>query len=83
MSPARPPTRKPHRNLPQRRVRDRAPPSPNALAWTIRDYQSLGGPGRTKLYELAKQGLLKMFKDVAGRTMIDGDSGRALLRCKR
>jgi len=60
----------------------RALPSPNALASTIPDFQSLGGPGRTKLYQLAKKGILKMFKDAAGRTMIGGDSGRALLRAR-
>jgi hypothetical protein len=40
----------------------------------------LGGPGKTKIYELANQGKLRLFKDGAGRTLVDGESGRALLR---
>lgn len=39
----------------------------------------MGGPCRTKLYELAASGHLKLVK-VAGRTLVDGDSLRALLR---
>ena len=38
----------------------------------------MGGPGRTKIYDLAKRGELKLI-DVAGRTMVDGASLRALL----
>ena len=63
----------------KKRNRERALPSPHAIAWTIPDYQAMGGPGRTKIYELAKQGKLKLVT-IAGRTMVDGDSGRALLR---
>jgi hypothetical protein len=63
----------------KRRERERAQPSRDAFAWTLPDYQALGGPGRTKIYELAKLGQLKLVT-VAGRTMVDGESGRALLR---
>jgi hypothetical protein len=38
----------------------------------------MGGPGRTKIYDLAKRGELKLI-DVAGRTIVDGASLRALL----
>ena len=63
-----------------RRIRRRArpAPSPNAFAFTIADAQAMGGPGRTKIYDLAKRGELKLI-DVAGRTMVDGASLRALL----
>ena len=64
----------------QKRQRLRALPLPNAIAWTIPDYQALGGCGKTKIYEFGKTGKLKIFKDGTGRTMVDGDSGRALLR---
>jgi hypothetical protein len=39
----------------------------------------MGGPHRTKLYALAAEGKLKLVK-VAGRTLVCGDSLRALLR---
>jgi hypothetical protein len=64
------------------RGRARPLPDPNAFAFTIHDAQSMGGPGRTKLYELAKLGQLKLIK-VAGRRMVDGDSLRALLGVTR
>jgi hypothetical protein len=62
--------------------RPRVMQQPNAIAFTIAGYQSVGGCGRTKVYEMAKQGLLKLFKAPDGRTLIDGDSGRALLGVK-
>jgi hypothetical protein len=65
-----------------KRNRQRALPLPNAIAWTIPDYQALGGPGKTSIYQLGKSGALKLFVDGAGRTMVDGDSGRALLGIK-
>ncbi len=61
------------------RARARAAARPDALAFTIPDAQSLGAPGRTTIYDLAKAGKLRLLK-VAGRTMVDGDSLRALLR---
>jgi hypothetical protein len=60
------------------RSRARPAPSPNPFAFTIEDAQAMGGPGRTKIYDLAKRGELKLI-DVAGRTMVDGASLRALL----
>jgi len=60
------------------RRRARPAPSPNAFAFTLEDAQAMGAPGRTKIYDLANSGELKMIK-VAGRTLIDGDSLRALL----
>jgi hypothetical protein len=62
-----------------KRRRARAEPSPNAFAFTIRDAQSMGATGRTKIYDLAKRGKLKLVK-IDGRTRINGDSLRALLR---
>jgi hypothetical protein len=61
------------------RRRARPAPSPSAFAFTVKDSQSMGAPGRTKLYELAKQGKLKLIK-IAGRTMVQGDSLRELLK---
>lgn len=62
----------------QARRRARPAPSQNAFAYTVEDAQAMGGPGRTKIYDLAKRGELKLI-NVAGRTMVDGASLRALL----
>ncbi len=59
--------------------RERPAPLPNALAYRVDEVPRMGGPARTKLYELANAGKLKLVK-VAGRTLVDGDSLRALLR---
>ena len=66
---------------PQRRSAvDSAPcPCRTRLPGRIPDYQALGGPGKTTIYAKGKTGELKLFIDGAGRTMVDGDSGRALL----
>lgn len=72
-SPSRPP-----RAPGESRTRRRAAAQPDALAFTIEDAQAMGAPCRTKIYMLARDGRLKMFK-VARRVMIDGDSLRALL----
>lgn len=66
-------------NLPARPSRNHIPPLPNALAFRVDEVPLMGGPHRTKLYELAAAGKLKLVK-VAGRTLVDGDSLRALLR---
>jgi hypothetical protein len=66
----------------RQRGRARAAPSPDAIAFTIHDAQSLGAPGRTKIYELAKSGRLTLRK-IDGRTMVDGDSLRALLKAAK
>ena len=39
----------------------------------------MGGPGRTKIYELVKSGRLKLIK-IDGLARIEGDSLRSLLR---
>ena len=59
--------------------RERPAPLPNALAYRVNEVPLMGGPGRTKTYELAAEGKLKIVR-VAGRTLIEGDSLRALLR---
>ncbi len=64
------------RKAPLRRLR--APADPMAIAFTIPDAQSMGAPGRTKIYDLAKEGKLKVLH-VAGRTLVCGVSLRALL----
>lgn len=60
------------------RKRLRAAADPMAHAFTIADAQAMGAPGRTKIYELFKSGKLRKV-NVAGRTMVDGNSLRALL----
>jgi hypothetical protein len=64
--------------------RQRALPSPNAISFTIRDFQALGGPGKTSLYEENKRRKEKgekplLFKDAFNRRMVVGDVGRELL----
>ena len=61
------------------RRRDRSDPNPNAFCYTVAEVRQLGGPGRTKTYQLIKSGRLKMI-DVAGCKRVTGDSLRALLR---
>lgn len=70
-----------HKTPAQRHVRQpsRPGPSPDAFAYNLDDFRAMGGPARTKVYELAKSGELKLIR-VAGRTKVDGDSGRELLR---
>ena len=60
------------------RIRRRPMPSENAFAYTLRDAQIMGAPGRTKIYELAKSGRLELLK-IDGQTLIKGNSLRALL----
>ena len=55
-----------------------APPPVNAFAFRINDACRMGGFGRTMAYELVKQGRLKLLR-VGGRSLICGDSLRALL----
>ena len=52
---------------------------PDAFAFTFADAIRMSGIGRTKLYELGRAGQLRLVK-VAGRTLIEGDSLRELLR---
>jgi hypothetical protein len=60
-------------------ARERPAPLAHAIAYRIDEVRRMGGPGRTKTYELAAQGKLRLVH-VAGTTLIDGDSLRALLR---
>jgi hypothetical protein len=66
----------------RKRLRPRVTQRPDAIAFTIAGYQAIGGPGKTKIYELGKAGVLALYKDAIGRTLIDGDSGREYLRAK-
>ena len=50
----------------------------SAITYTIPDAQRISGIGRTKLFELIKGGKLRVNR-VTGRTLIVGDSLRALL----
>jgi hypothetical protein len=59
--------------------RERPAPLPNALAYRIDEVPLMGGPSRTKTYALAAEGKLRLIR-VAGRTLVDGESLRALLR---
>jgi hypothetical protein len=54
-------------------------PSPDAFAYRVKEVQLMGGPCRTKVYELAKKGHLKLIR-IDGRTVIEGDSLRKLLK---
>lgn len=49
------------------------------LAYRVNDASSALGIGRTKLYELAATGKIRMIK-VAGRTIIPADSLRDLIK---
>lgn len=59
--------------------RARPAPLPDALAFRVDEVRLMGGPARTTVYQLAKEGRLRLVR-VAGRTLVDGDSLRALLR---
>jgi hypothetical protein len=65
-----------------RSANPRVPPQPNAIAFTIAAFQSMGGPGRTSIYALAKTGALELFRDPLGRTLVTGKSARAFLGVK-
>ena len=60
------------------RKRDRDAPPANAFAFRVDDACAMGGFGRTTAYELVKRGELKLLR-VGGRSLICGDSLRALL----
>ena len=57
---------------------NRRPAQPNQIAYTIAQVQEVGGPGRTKTYELVAEGKLKLIR-VGGRSRITGASLRSLL----
>jgi hypothetical protein len=56
----------------------RPAPLPHAFAYTIEDACLMGGFGRSKAYELIAAKKLKVSR-AAGRTLIVGDSLRALI----
>ena len=64
------------------KTRRRAAPSPNALAFTVRDAQAMGAPSRTTIYGLIKDGILKTVDAPGCPLLITGDSLRALLSGK-
>jgi hypothetical protein len=68
-----------HEQPKQKRKRIRAMPSPYAYAFTIEDAQRMGAPGKTAIYQLLREGRLQRAPDACGRTMITGQSLRALL----
>jgi excisionase family DNA binding protein len=61
-----------------RRRRGDLPPT-DAIAFRIDDACRLSGLGRTTLYGLVRAGRLRLLR-VGGRSLIDGDSLRSLLR---
>lgn len=64
----------------RRRTRPPRPVAPpNAMAFRVNDACVHAGISRTTLYRLITNGQLKAL-NVAGRTVIEGDSLRALLR---
>jgi hypothetical protein len=67
---------------PKRPRSPRATQRPDALAFTVEGFQATGGPGKTTIYDLAKKGVLVLFKDAVGRTLITGDSAREYLSAK-
>jgi hypothetical protein len=63
-------------NRPPRKARP--PPQPDALAYTITDACHITGIGRTKMYQLIDDELIKVSR-AAGRVLVLGDSLRAFL----
>ena len=53
-------------------------PSPHAILYRVNEVPLIGGPHRTKLYELIKEGRI-LARKCGSRTLIDGDSLRAYL----
>lgn len=51
---------------------------PHSLTFTVASACELSGLGRTTIFELMREGRLRRIK-VGDRTLIDGDSLRALL----
>ena len=57
----------------------RPAPNPDALGFRIHELRALGGPARTKAYELIKAGRLVVVK-LGSTTIVNGDSFRRLMR---
>lgn len=64
-------------SMPRKKTRPHA--RPDALAFTVSEVRQIGGPGRTKLYELIKSGELQTIT-IGHRRLICGDALRTLLR---
>ncbi len=71
-------TRAERRARVSRRKHNRQAPPANAFAYRVDDACAMGGFGRTTAYELVKRGKLRLLR-VGGRSLICGDSLRALL----
>jgi excisionase family DNA binding protein len=56
--------------------------APNALSFSIKDACRLTGIARTRLFSLLADGHLRKVK-VGGRTLVEGDSLRALVQGMR
>jgi hypothetical protein len=48
--------------------RRRAWPSPDAISWTLGDFESLGGPCKASIYNLEKRGVLKLIAETVIRS---------------
>ena len=57
----------------------RGDPLPDALSYHIEDAARITGLGRTTVFDLLAKGKLRRIK-IGGRTLVEGDSLRALLR---
>jgi hypothetical protein len=62
----------------KRRPEDRPAPLPNAITYTLPDASRISGLSQATLRRRAGEGALRMFR-VGGRTLVNGDSLRALL----
>lgn len=62
----------------KRRPEDRPPPLPNAISYTLADAARLSGLSQPTLRRRAAEGKLRLFR-VGGRSLVNGDSLRALL----
>jgi excisionase family DNA binding protein len=68
-----------HRRRAEAARERRGDPLPNAITYCTEDACRIGGFGKTTLYALLKAGKLRALK-LGAKTLIDGDSLRALLR---
>ncbi|WP_237214205.1 helix-turn-helix domain-containing protein [Falsiroseomonas oryziterrae] len=62
----------------KRRPEDRPAPLPNAITYTLPDAARISGLSQATLRRRAAEGALRLFR-VGGRTLVNGDSLRALL----
>jgi hypothetical protein len=71
--------KRPRRRRRKKSKSRRPAPQPDQLVYRVDEVRRMGGPGRTKVYELAAAGKLRLVR-VDGMTRVDGDSLRTLLR---